>query len=157
MAAAGDPISLMIDGQAVITDSQFSCTNPRSKTNLWKYCSASAEHAVEAATAAQNAFPEWSQKNVRARAAVLHRAADLMIERRASLKHVVKAETAADDEFISFQVDATITQLRDLAARATMIHGSFPSVEAEGRSGLVLKEPYGVVLGIAPWSVIFQS
>ena len=31
------------------------------------------------------------------------------------------------------------------------------SLDDEGRAALILKEPYGVVLGIAPWWVTFMQ
>lgn len=35
-----------------------------------------------------------------------------------------------------------------------MVQGSIPASGDEGRAALVLKEPYGVILGIAPWLVL---
>ena len=82
---------------------------------------------------------------------MLFRAADLFTQRRQELERYMKLETAADDAFIAFNIEATVSQLRDVASRVTAIQGSFPSVEDDNRSALVLKEPYGVILGIAPW------
>jgi acyl-CoA reductase-like NAD-dependent aldehyde dehydrogenase len=44
--------------------------------------------------------------------------------------------------------------LRDVAGRLSGIMGHIPNCEEEGTQALILKEPYGVVLGIAPWYVI---
>lgn len=43
--------------------------------------------------------------------------------------------------------------LRDVAGRTTGVMGAIPETSVEGTGAFVFKEPYGVVLGIAPWYV----
>ena len=51
-----------------------------------------------------------------------------------------------------FQYAATIDACKSLAGLSTFLAGSVPTVAEEGQSAIVYKEPYGVVLGIAPWN-----
>lgn len=48
-----------------------------------------------------------------------------------------------------FNLPCTVEMLRDIAGRVATISGSIP-VTSEG-GALIYKEPYGVILGIAPW------
>lgn len=47
--------------------------------------------------------------------------------------------------------------LRLFAGRISSIEGTVPTVAQEGQSAVVVKEPYGVILGIAPWYETIRS
>lgn len=144
-------VSLLIAGESVQSDSKFPVISPVDGSSVWTYSSASVEDAQQAIKAAQTAFPAWAKTPAVERSEILRKAATLYEERKDDLAKYMKLETAADDAFIGFNISATAKQLQDVANRATAIQGSFPSLEDDSRSALVLKEPYGVVLGIAPW------
>lgn len=64
----------------------------------------------------------------------------------------MKLETGAASPFADgFNVPKCADMLRDVAGRLTSIQGTIPSCEQEGTSALIVKEPFGVVLAIAPW------
>lgn len=144
-------VSLVIGGESVEAESKFSVINPVDGNSVWTYSGATTEHAQQALQAAEAAFTAWSSTNVVARSDILRKAADLFLERREDLAKYMKLETAADDGFIAFNIEATSKQIKDVANRVTGIQGSFPAVEDDTRSALVIREPYGVVIGIAPW------
>ena len=50
-----------------------------------------------------------------------------------------------------FVLALSIKMLRDIAYRISSVCGSIPTCQEDGTSVMVCKEPYGVVLGIAPW------
>jgi len=50
-----------------------------------------------------------------------------------------------------FTYSIAIDACKDVAGLISTIQGSAPTVAEEGTSAVVYKEPYGVVLGIAPW------
>lgn len=62
-------------------------------------------------------------------------------------------ETGARNEFFDFlNLPLTVELMRDCAGRiAGAIKGELPIAGEEGMNAMVLKVPYGVVLGIAPW------
>lgn len=60
-------------------------------------------------------------------------------------------ETGASDYWAGFNVRLSIDMLKDVAGRISSIKGEAPILGEEGTSAIVYKEPYGVILGIAPW------
>ncbi|KAF7352467.1 Clathrin assembly protein [Mycena venus] len=64
----------------------------------------------------------------------------------------MQQETGSTEMFANVNLAATAEHLRDTAGKCSSIAGSIPICQDEGTSALVLKEPYGVVLGIAPWN-----
>ncbi|KPI34525.1 Salicylaldehyde dehydrogenase [Cyphellophora attinorum] len=152
MKTNAEHVDLIINGDPVSSDDQRPVIDPATNRRLWTYSSATTTHAVQAVESASIALQSWSAVNVRKRAEILQRAADLMLQHQEELKQTMMSEVGADDAFVDFNIHATVKQLRDLAGRAVTIQGKSPSVEDDGRSALVLKAPYGVVLGIAPWN-----
>lgn len=61
-------------------------------------------------------------------------------------------ETGADPIWVGFNTHLAREGLLDIAGRISSIAGSIPMTSEEGRSALVYKEPYGVILGSAPWN-----
>jgi acyl-CoA reductase-like NAD-dependent aldehyde dehydrogenase len=59
-------------------------------------------------------------------------------------------ETGAEASFIDWILPLTIDQLKEVAGKTSMIIGSVPESAEEGRNVIIYKEPYGVILGIAP-------
>jgi acyl-CoA reductase-like NAD-dependent aldehyde dehydrogenase len=67
----------------------------------------------------------------------------------------MKIETGAADAFSSgFNVPKCADMLRDVAGRLSGVMGHIPICETEGTAALIVKEPLGVVLAIAPWCVV---
>ena len=62
------------------------------------------------------------------------------------------AETGAAEAWASFDTTLAVEILRDVAGRISSIAGTIPQTASEGTSALVYKEPYGVILAIAPWN-----
>ena len=146
-------VPLIIDGQDVVTSTTFDVNSPITGKLLHKSSSASVEDANRAAASAQAAFRPWSILKPNARRDYLLEAARIMQSRREELIGYQQEETGASGPFAGVTVDAGIELLKDFAGRIKTIEGSLPTVMEEGRRGLVTKEPYGVILGIAPWCV----
>lgn len=150
-APTTNTVPLIINGKDVTTDSTFAVTNPRTGEQVWQSSSASATEAAQAVESAQNAFPGWSKTKPAIRRDILLRAAELFEQRIDELRQCQEDETGADPKFIKWILPLTVEQLKDVACRIASIQGAVPTTSDEGRSAIVLKEPYGVVLGIAPW------
>lgn len=155
-------IPLQINGKDVKTSTTYKVVNPSTNELAWESCSASNTEAIQAAEAAQAAFPAWSKTKVSNRRDIFLKAADVMIRRAEELSNYIKTETGADETFTTFNVFASAEQLRDVAGRIPTVVGHLPAYNSEDRSAMILKEPFGVVLGIAPWYLVgdqhlFQS
>lgn len=144
-------VPLIINGEDITTESTFAVTNPKSGEEVWQSSSASVDDAVKAVENAQSAFPAWSKTKPAVRRDVFLRAAELFEKREAELRQYQIEETGADEKFVDWILPLTTEQLKDVAGRVTSIEGSIPLTADEGRSAIVYKEPYGVILGIAPW------
>jgi acyl-CoA reductase-like NAD-dependent aldehyde dehydrogenase len=148
---AAQAVPLIINGEDVTTESTFSVTNPRTGQEVWKSCSATAADAVKAVESAQAALPAWSKTKPAVRRDILLRAAELFEQRVDELRQYQIDETGADPKFVDWILPLTVEQLKDVAGRVTSIQGAVPTTSEEGRSAIVYKEPYGVILGISPW------
>lgn len=60
-------------------------------------------------------------------------------------------ETGAIYPWGEFNIYTSIDFLKDVAGRISSLKGFVPNVAGEDEAAMVLTEPYGVILGIAPW------
>lgn len=80
------------------------------------------------------------------------RTADLFLSRKEELFTYQTQETGAGRQFMEININATAQMLRDIGGRIeAAVEGSVPATAEEGSHAIVVKEPYGVVLAIAPW------
>ncbi|KAF2029496.1 aldehyde dehydrogenase [Setomelanomma holmii] len=146
-------VPLLINGKEVTTKTTFTVTSPSSHKEIWQSSSASLEEVEAATSAAQAAFPVWSKMKPAAKRAIFMKAADIIDSRAAELGEYMKIETGAEAPFADgFNVPKAAELLRDLGGRLNGIMGHIPSCEADDTEALIVKEPLGVVLGIAPWN-----
>lgn len=142
---------LIINNESVMTDVKFEVHAP-STGELSGYCAgASVEDAVRAVDAAKAAFPAWSKMKAYDRRDVLLKAADIMVSRKEELIQYQREETGAGRPFCEHTFNMGVNFIKDFAARIPTIEGVVPNVTLDGEGAMVFKEPYGVILGIAPW------
>jgi acyl-CoA reductase-like NAD-dependent aldehyde dehydrogenase len=104
------------------------------------------------ALAASNAFPGWSALGPNARRALLNRAADAIEERADSFVEAMREELRASEPWARFNVMLGAGMVREAAALTTQITGEVIPSDKPGLLSLALREPVGVILGIAPWN-----
>jgi acyl-CoA reductase-like NAD-dependent aldehyde dehydrogenase len=63
----------------------------------------------------------------------------------------MKLETAADDGWCGFNVDGSIKMLKGAASLVCTLEGRIPESDDPTLTAMIMREPYGVVLAIAPW------
>jgi acyl-CoA reductase-like NAD-dependent aldehyde dehydrogenase len=148
-------IPLQIGGKDVYTSTLFDVTNPSRGKTIWRSCSASKSDAQAAVEAAQAAFESWSQTNPAFRRDILLRAASVFEQRADECRQYMTEEISSQRAFFDhLNLPLTAEMMRDCAGRiASVTNGLVPRCAQEGTSAIVYKEPYGVVLGIAPWYV----
>jgi acyl-CoA reductase-like NAD-dependent aldehyde dehydrogenase len=143
---------LLINNKPHTTTSSFPVHSPSTSAHLHNFSSASIPDTNTAITAASNAYPSWKLLPPNQKRDIFLKAADLLESRREELKANMMSETGATDAWASFDTTLAVEILRDVAGRISSITGSIPQTAREGVSALVYKEPYGVILAIAPWN-----
>jgi acyl-CoA reductase-like NAD-dependent aldehyde dehydrogenase len=108
--------------------------------------------AVAAAEAANAAFATWSATGPNARRSLLNRAADAIDARADAFVDTMREELRASEPWARFNVMLGAGMVREAAALTTQITGEVIPSDKPGLLSLALREPAGVVLGIAPWN-----
>ncbi|HNW19499.1 MAG TPA: aldehyde dehydrogenase family protein, partial [Sphingorhabdus lacus] len=106
--------------------------------------------AIAARAAA--AFPAWAATGPGTRRALLMKAADALEARAPAFAEAMIAENGATFGFAMFNVELAAGVLREAAAITTRITGEVIPSDKPGCIAMALKEPVGVILGIAPWN-----
>lgn len=107
---------------------------------------------IAAAEAAAAAFPDWSISGPNARRALLGKAADELEARADRFVKTMAEELRASEPWARFNVMLGAGMVREAAALTTQIGGEVIPSDKPGLLSLALREPAGVVLGIAPWN-----
>jgi acyl-CoA reductase-like NAD-dependent aldehyde dehydrogenase len=110
---------------------------------------ADANAAVEAAAAA---FPAWSALGPNARRALLNKAADALAARADTFVDAMMGEIGATEGWARFNLMLAVGMVREAAALTTQISGEVIPSDKPGCIAMALREPVGVMLGIAPWN-----
>jgi acyl-CoA reductase-like NAD-dependent aldehyde dehydrogenase len=148
-------VPLLIDGKEVVSSTTFSVVSPSDSETLWQCSSASVEDATAAVEAASAAFSAWSKTKPSFRRSIFLKAADLLDKREGECHGYLMRETGSMESFAKFNTSITTEMLRDVSGRIEQaLHGEIPVCAHENTEALLVKEPFGVVLGIAPWYVM---
>lgn len=149
-----DVVPLMIDGRDVAASggASFERLDPVRGEPASRAAAATAADAQAAANAAAAAFPAWSALAPGERRALLNRAADLLLERTPDFVKAMAAEIGAAPMWAGFNCKLAAGMLREAAALVTQIHGEVIPSDTPGMLSMALRQPAGVVLGIAPWN-----
>jgi acyl-CoA reductase-like NAD-dependent aldehyde dehydrogenase len=105
-----------------------------------------------AAEAASAAFPAWAAAGPNARRTVLNRAAAELEARADHFVRLMDEELRASEPWARFNVMLGAGMVREAATLTTQIGGEVIPSDKPGLLSLALREPAGVVLGIAPWN-----
>jgi acyl-CoA reductase-like NAD-dependent aldehyde dehydrogenase len=108
-----------------------------------------ARHIANLAAAA---FPTWSQTPASARRAVLNRAADMLLAHSETFARLIWEETGGTQAWSDLNCQLGAAILREAASLTTSITGETSPSEKAGGTSLVLRQPCGVVLSMAPWN-----
>ena len=112
----------------------------------------SVEEACQAVDRAQAAFPTWSAMGPNARRAVLMKAADELDARADDFVAAMMGEIGATEGWARFNLMLATGMVREAAALTTQIEGQVIPSDKPGCVAMALREPVGVLLGIAPWN-----
>lgn len=147
-------MSMLINGLKVSAEkgATFERRNPLDGSIATRAPAASVADALMAADAAAEAFKSWSQTGPGARRALLLKAADALEAKTPQFIEAVAAETGASGMWAGFNVMLAAGMIREAAALTTQISGEVIPSDVPGSLAMGMRQPAGVVLGIAPWN-----
>ncbi len=127
-------------------------TFPFTGETIGRAAAATREDASAAVEAAHAAFAGWSAAAPAERRALLSKAADLMQERAEEIAQTVVEETGGVFGWGMFNVALAAGMLREAAAQAYWVTGEVIPSDIPGKLAMGVRQPCGVVVGIAPWN-----
>src|SRR3954470_13101698 len=113
---------------------------------------ASPEDAARAVEAAAAAFPQWSGMAPAKRAELLNAAADLLMERGPEIAKTMTEECGAVFGWGMFNCGLASGMLRAAASQADLPGRDEIPSDVPGKLAMGVRQPAGVVVGIAPWN-----
>jgi benzaldehyde dehydrogenase (NAD) len=149
-----EDVQLLIGGhdRPAAHGATFTRLNPVTGAIATRASAASVGDARAAADAAAAAFPLWSALGPNERRGRLLKAADLLETRAPEFAELGLAETGATREWGHFNVHFAASLLREAAAMTTQITGDVIPSDVPGNLAMAVRQPAGVVFGIAPWN-----
>jgi acyl-CoA reductase-like NAD-dependent aldehyde dehydrogenase/ABC-type branched-subunit amino acid transport system ATPase component len=147
-------LSMLINGLAVTAENgaTFERRNPLDGSVATRAAAASPADAVAACDAAAEAFKAWSQTGPNERRMLLLKAADALEAKTPKFVEAVPAETGATGMWAGFNVMLAAGMIREAAALTTQVGGELIPSDVPGSLAMGVRQPAGVVLGIAPWN-----
>jgi acyl-CoA reductase-like NAD-dependent aldehyde dehydrogenase len=130
----------------------FAVIDPWSGETATLAAAAGREDAHRAVDAAAAAAPEWADTPLAERRSMLDRAADILMSRQAEIAGIVTAETGGTFGWGMFNVDLAAGMLRVAGAQAETLHDQAIESLIPGKRARAVRQPVGVVVGIAPWN-----
>jgi acyl-CoA reductase-like NAD-dependent aldehyde dehydrogenase len=147
-------IGFIIDGEAAAAQNGavFERKDPVTGKVATRAAAATPADVEKIVASAAKAFPAWSETGPSARRALLLKAADLMESRADDFIKLMLEETGATAPWAGFNVHFAASILREAAALTTQITGEVIPSDKPGILSMAIRQPAGVVLGIAPWN-----
>jgi acyl-CoA reductase-like NAD-dependent aldehyde dehydrogenase len=130
----------------------FERINPITNEVASKAPAMSPAEASAVADRAAVGFARWSTLGPNARRAVLMKAAAALEERKEHFVQAMMAEIGATAGWAMFNIMLASGMIREAAALTTQIGGEVIPSDKPGCLAMTLREPVGVILGIAPWN-----
>lgn len=146
--------SLLMGGQAATATggASFDRHNPLDGQVATRAPAATPDDARAAVDAAAQAFPAWAALGPGERRALLMRASQALAAKGEAIAAAMAAETGASGLWASFNVHLAADMLLEAAALTTQISGQIIPSNIPGSVAMAVRQPAGVVLGIAPWN-----
>src|SRR5450432_2918001 len=125
--------------------------NPATGALFARVAQANRADATKAVEAAHNAREAWGRMIVAERSGILLRAADILATKVDDIREVLIEESGSTFGKSMFEVFYCIELLRSAAADARYIFGDTLPYSMPGQVGMTIRQPLGVIAGIAPF------
>jgi acyl-CoA reductase-like NAD-dependent aldehyde dehydrogenase len=131
----------------------FEATSPATGEVIGSIPQGDRSDAQAAVAAAVQAFPGWAAETAFARAAALHRIADVCERRRDELARALTLDQGKPLHAESYdEVDELLAMWRGAAEDGVRLEGSIPPSAAPGKRVLLMRRPLGPVAVVTPWN-----
>ena len=141
-----------VNGAWIGGSSSFIVTNPADNAELGSVPNLGAEETRTAIAAAAAAFPAWSAKTGKERAAILRAWFDLMIANADDLAALMTAEQGKPLAEAKGEVLYGASFIEWFAEEAKRVSGDVMASTWHDKRMVVLKQPIGVCASITPWN-----
>jgi len=147
-------ISMLINGERTQArdGATFERRNPLDGSVATVAPAATTQDAVAAVDAAAEAFKTWSRTGPSERRALLMKASQALEAKAEAFAAAVASETGASAIWSGFNVHLAAGMLLEAASLTTQISGEVIPSDVPGNLAMAVRQPAGVVLGIAPWN-----
>lgn len=145
---------MYINGEWVnaVSGKTFDDYNPFTGEVFAKVANANKDDAKRAIDAAAAAFPAWAATPPAERAMHFLKAAEVLEKRQEEIARILTEETGATFGWGMFQTTLTPGMLREAASQVHRVTGEIIPADQPGAFFMALRQPVGVVAGIAPWN-----
>ncbi|KAK3329715.1 Aldehyde/histidinol dehydrogenase [Apodospora peruviana] len=148
----GYTVPFFINGKEVHPQNSFQVTSPATGEVVHKSGGASDVEVQAAVDAASEAFKTWKKTTPQQRRNIFFKVAEVMERRKEELAKYMMEETGCPQQWADFNIMTAKDFLYDIGGKIGSLEGAFPATNDEGVGALVLREPFGVVLAVAPWN-----
>jgi succinate-semialdehyde dehydrogenase/glutarate-semialdehyde dehydrogenase len=140
------------DWRAALDGAEDRAFSPATGEDLGAVAHGDREDARQAVAAATQAYPGWAAETAFARAAALHRVADVCERRRDELARACTLDQGKPLSESYDEVDELIAMWRAAAEDGIRLEGSIPNSSTPGARVLLMRRPLGVVAVVTPWN-----
>ncbi|HKT84673.1 MAG TPA: aldehyde dehydrogenase [Novosphingobium sp.] len=145
-------VPLSIGGHHRDASRHFDRSSPVTGDIASRAAAATPADAVAAVEAAEAALPAWSALTPNARRAMLLKAADALDARADDFIDAMMSEIGATEGWVRFNLTLASAIMREAASLTTQVGGEVIPSDKPGCLAMAVREPAGVVLGLAPWN-----
>ena len=145
---------MLIGGQSVgaTGGATFERRNPLDGQVATRAPAATADDARAAIDAAAKAFPAWAAMGPGERRGLLMKAAAAIEAKGEAFATAMAAETGSSGIWAGFNVHLAADMFLEAASLTTQISGQVIPSNVPGSLAMAVRQPAGVVVGIAPWN-----
>ncbi|KAI0444846.1 Aldehyde/histidinol dehydrogenase [Xylaria telfairii] len=145
-------VPFIINGEERIPKDTFEVKSPATG-EVVHLCGVATESDANAAVeAAAGAAVTWRDTAPSSRRDILLKVAEIMERKRPELGQYLIDEIGQPRGWADFNLSVTIDLIKDAAGRVGALGGFVPRPSDPNTGAMVWREPYGVVLAIAPWN-----
>jgi vanillin dehydrogenase len=130
----------------------FERTDPFTGEAVTVAAAAGREDARRAVDAAAEAFQGWAYTPPGERRMLLTKAADLLMDRAPEIASIMTEEVGGTFGWGMFNCDLASRMLREAAAQTYAVVGEVIPSDVPGALAMGVRQPAGVVVGMAPWN-----